>query len=338
MQAGRAPKNKLRLHRDKQRGDNRTADDGAVDQIDGFRLLGKLPDARQERTVKDRSALVIDFAKTIVYYPWGKCKEEVMAVMAQNIVCYFSGTGNSLKVAKDLSRELGDCEIVSMTRPFAFTKHYDRIGFVFPTYFWGLPKKVIEFIKALRLDSNKNAYYYAIATYGGSAGNAVYQLYELLLAAHGVKLHYGQKLRMFSNYVVIYDMSENVDGIAKKSQEKLAPIIEAIKMKKHNHANKATKLFSFINKNFINKVSTMDRYFTVTDDCTGCGVCEKVCPANNIEIADHRPLYKHRCEQCVACIQFCPQRAINYKDATQHRRRYTNPEITYKELHEYNTR
>jgi ferredoxin/flavodoxin len=254
----------------------------------------------------------------------------------KNIVFYFSGTGNSLKVAKDISKELQDCEIVSMTKPFNFTKQYESIGFVYPTYFWGLPKKVIEFIETTNFATNKNAYYYAIATYGGSAGNAVYQLYELLLDNHGIHLNYGKKLQMFSNYVVIYDMSEKINEITKKSNEELIPIINAIKMKRSNRVNKLTKIFNFINKGFIKKVSTMDKDFTVNDNCTGCGICEKVCPVKNIEMAGAKPRYKHHCEQCVACIQFCPQKAINYKDVTQNRRRYTNPEIKHQELHDYN--
>jgi flavodoxin len=92
----------------------------------------------------------------------------------ENIIFVFSGTGNSLKVAKDISRELGNCEIVSMAKPYNSTKQYDSVGFIYPTYFWGLPRKVIEFVKTIKLDNNKNTYYYAIATYGGSAGNAVY--------------------------------------------------------------------------------------------------------------------------------------------------------------------
>jgi hypothetical protein len=34
----------------------------------------------------------------------------------------------------------------------------------------------------------------------------------------------------------------------------------------------------------------------------------------------------------MACIQFCPKRAINYKDRTQNRRRYTHPDIKYTDL------
>jgi ferredoxin len=209
---------------------------------------------------------------------------------------------------------------------------------VYPTYFWGLPKRVIEFIENIKLDNNKNAYYYSITTYGGSAGNAVYQLYELLLKGHGIKLNYGQKLKMFSNYVVMYDMSEKVNEITKESNEKLIPIIDSIKMKKNKSVNKSTRIFKFINSGFIKKVSNMDKDFNVNNNCTGCGICEKACPVKNIEIADNKPQYKHHCEQCLACIQFCPPRAINYKNATQNRGRYTNPEINYKELYEYNNK
>jgi ferredoxin/flavodoxin len=255
----------------------------------------------------------------------------------ENIVFYFSGTGNSLRVAKTISKELENCEIVSMAKPFDLTKKYNSIGFVYPTYFWGLPKKVIEFVENINLDNKRDVYCYSITTYGGSPGNAIYQLYELLLNRHGIKLNYGKKLQMFSNYVILYDMSEKIDEITNKSNEELIPIIDSIKIRKNNNINKLTRVFKFINNNFIKKVSEMDRDFTVNNDCTGCGICKEVCPVKNIEMINNKPQYKHHCEQCLACIQYCPQRAINYKNATQGRRRYTNPEINYKELSKYNS-
>lgn len=256
----------------------------------------------------------------------------------RNIVFYFSGTGNCLKVAKEISKKTDNCEIFSMTKPFNFTNQYERIGFVYPTYFWGLPKKVAEFIENINLENNKDSYYYSIATYGGSAGNAVYQMYELLLKRHGIKLNYGQKLKMFSNYVIIYDMNTEVNEITKKSDEELIPVIDSIIAKKNNSISKLTKIFKFINTNFIKKVSNTDKDYTVNDNCTGCSICEKVCPVKNIEMINNKPQYKHHCENCVACIQFCPKKAINYKNTTQNRRRYTNPEIKYTELYEYNNK
>jgi ferredoxin len=255
-----------------------------------------------------------------------------------NVVFYFSGTGNSLKVAKTIVNELGNTEIISMAKSgnYSLKKQYDTIGFIYPTYFWGLPKKVIEFVSNLDFGNNKTAYYYAIATYGGSAGNAINQIYELLLKKHNVRLNFTQKLKMFSNYVIIYDMSKAVNEITKKSDKNLIPIVDSIKNRKNNKVNRLTKIFSFINKDFIKKVSTMDKDYTINNNCTGCGICKEVCPVKNIEIINKKPQFNHNCENCIACIQYCPQKAINYKNATQNRGRYINPEISYKELSERN--
>ncbi|MDR2807769.1 MAG: hypothetical protein LBB43_02045 [Spirochaetaceae bacterium] len=60
----------------------------------------------------------------------------------ENIVFYFSGTGNCLKVAKTIIKELGNGEIVSMAKAgkYDLIKQYYTICFVYQTYFWGLPK------------------------------------------------------------------------------------------------------------------------------------------------------------------------------------------------------
>jgi len=195
-----------------------------------------------------------------------------------------------------------------------------------------LPRKVIEFVSGLDFGNNKAAYFYAIATYGGSAGNAINQLYELLLNKHNVKLNFTQKLKMFSNYVIMYDMSKEVNKITEKSDKNLVPIINSIKNRENNKVNRLTKIFSFINKDFIKRVSTMDKDYNVNNNCTGCGICKEVCPVKNIELTNNKPQFNHNCENCTACIQFCPQKAINYKNATQNRRRYTNPGISYKEF------
>ncbi|MDR2131980.1 MAG: flavodoxin, partial [Clostridiales Family XIII bacterium] len=102
----------------------------------------------------------------------------------KNIVFCFSGTGNSLKAAKSITRELGGGSPISMARTDAYvlTDRHDAIGFVFPLYFAGLPGIVRKFVVHLNVENNKNAYYYAIVTYGGGfADNGLSQLNELLL-------------------------------------------------------------------------------------------------------------------------------------------------------------
>ena len=253
-----------------------------------------------------------------------------------NIIFYFSGTGNSYKTARTIARELGNTEIVSMGKNYRFEKQYGIVGFVYPVYYFGLPRRVIEFASNLNPENNKNAYFFAIATYGGTAGNALNQMYELLLQKHGVKINFVKSIRMFSNYVALYDMSKNVKKITEKSDKALVPIINSIKVKKGNSVNRLTKIFNSINTDFIQKAPNTDSGYVVNDKCTGCGICKAVCPVGNIEIVNNKPKYNHKCEVCMACIQFCPERAINYGNVTQSRGRYTNPDVSYKELAEKN--
>ncbi len=219
---------------------------------------------------------------------------------------------------------------------YRLEKQYGIVGFVYPVYYFGLPKRVIEFATNLNLENNKKAYFFAIATYGGSAGNALNQLNELLLQKHVVKLNFVKGLRMFANYVSLYDMSKNVKRITERSDRALVPIIKSIKVKKSNRVNKLTRIFNSMNEDFIQKAANTDSGYVVNDKCTGCGICKAVCPVGNIEIVDCKPKYNHNCEVCMACIQFCPERAINYGNVTQNRRRYTNPDVSYKELVEKN--
>ena len=255
-----------------------------------------------------------------------------------NVIFYFSGTGNSLYAAKTVAAELGNTEIVSMSKPggYALKTHYDSAGFVYPVYFWGLPKKVIEFVTNMDFGNNKDAYYYAIATYGGSAGNALNQLYELLQKRHNITLNYARTVKMFSNYVVMYDMDKRVQEITKKSGKNLIPVINAIKARENNSVNRLAKVCGFVNKNFIRGVTAMDKDYVIDENCTGCGICGEVCPVKNIEMINNKPQFNHACENCVACIQFCPQKALNYKNATQNRGRYTHPGISWQELSERN--
>jgi ferredoxin len=53
-----------------------------------------------------------------------------------------------------------------------------------------------------------------------------------------------------------------------------------------------------------------DMSLSAGDSCNGCGICGKVCPAGNIRIVDGKPEWLHRCENCRACLNWCPRQAI----------------------------
>ncbi|MDR3295986.1 MAG: EFR1 family ferrodoxin [Clostridiales Family XIII bacterium] len=253
--------------------------------------------------------------------------------MNKNVIFYFSGTGNCLKLAKDIARELPGCEIVSMGRNHhcVLDGAYDSVGFVYPTYFVGLPLKVREFLLELDFGANKEAYIYAVTTCGRTAGNALAQA-AALLGQRGMRLDYGNKIDMFSNYVVLYDMSKKVDEKTARSDKAAVPVIDDIKNKAARKTGGVNPLLEWYYKGKAKSIPAMDKGYTVSGKCVSCGICKEVCPVDNIALQDGKPVFKHHCEQCVACIQYCPERAIDYKNKTQGRGRYTNPHIGYKEL------
>jgi ferredoxin/flavodoxin len=254
--------------------------------------------------------------------------------MAKHLIFVFTGTGNSLKIAKDTAAELGDCDIVSMGRDIEFdlAGGYETIGFVFPTYYRGEPGRVTEFIARLGLQNNLKAYYYAVTTMGKYAGNSLCHIQKLLRAKR-VTLHYGKALDMYSNYVLSYDMRDTVAEETRQAEVDFAPILQDIKNKRTNQIGSIEPMQEIVYRMLIKLVAAMDKHYTVSGECVQCGICEKVCPVGNISLdGDGRPRFHHHCEQCVACIQFCPKKAINYKDKTQNRQRYTHPAIRYTDL------
>ena len=116
---------------------------------------------------------------------------------------FFSGTGNSLKVARDLAAELGGAEIVAI--PEALKKQEaigaDRIGIVFPVYMWGLPLIVADFCR--RLTVPPSAYIFGVATCGSSAGASLQQM-NRLLGERNLTLSAGFVIVMPGNYTPLY--------------------------------------------------------------------------------------------------------------------------------------
>jgi ferredoxin len=240
------------------------------------------------------------------------------------IVYYFSGTGNSLKAARDIAEKCGG-SIASMRMPAAPTESGGAVGFVFPVYYGGLPNAVRQFI---RQSDFTGLYFFAVATYGAMSGGAINDV-DALIRDKGLRLDYGAGVRAYPNYIAAYPMFRNAQRTAAKQDKKIAGIAGEISRETRNINKKP----DFTRKtDAANILASKDCCFTVSDDCVNCGMCAKICPVGNIELAYGKPAFRHGCEQCMACIQWCPQRAINYGNKTQKRRRYHHPAVKAEDL------
>ncbi len=251
--------------------------------------------------------------------------------MSNNIIFYFSGTGNSLKAARDIAAKLDSCDVVSMRNTGSLSKQYERIGFVYPTYATGLPKHVLKFIQELELGNNQDAYVFAVTTCGGGPGNAI-AMADKLLSEKGYTLSYGNHVMMFANYVGLYPMAANPKERAEASDKVINEIGDAVRNKEILKKFKSSAVMSLIYKAFSGTFPKKDKGFNVSDACNGCKMCANVCPVENITIQNNKPAFANHCEQCMACIQWCPKQAINYKNKTQTHGRYHHPAIKYQDM------
>ncbi|MDR0616916.1 MAG: EFR1 family ferrodoxin [Synergistaceae bacterium] len=48
----------------------------------------------------------------------------------------------------------------------------------------------------------------------------------------------------------------------------------------------------------------------LAEKCTGCGLCARICPEVNIEMADGKARIGKDCQSCQRCVAFCPAGAI----------------------------
>ncbi len=253
----------------------------------------------------------------------------------KTLIYYFTGTGNSLTVAKKLCSRLGDCElapIASAVRdPGSIAPNADRVGIVCPLYFVGLPSIVADF--AGRVDLSRVSYTFSVITMGGTGGKAALrQLDGILEDGPGRSgLDAGFSVRMPGNYILMYE-SQGEESIAKTLKDadrriaEIADKVSAGDRKPPSWSPFAGLIHAVMYPRFIRGVHEADRKFSVDDRCTACGTCAEVCPVGNIRIEGDRPVWLHHCEQCMACIQLCPTDAIQ-AGKTEGRRRYRNPEI-----------
>ncbi len=96
------------------------------------------------------------------------------------MIFYFSGTGNSLYIAKNIAEHTGE-KLISIANEmnkkydcYEYTLNHDEvIGFVYPVYAWAPPKIVLQFIEKLKFSNYHGNYIFSVTTCGDNIGNTM---------------------------------------------------------------------------------------------------------------------------------------------------------------------
>jgi len=250
-------------------------------------------------------------------------------------IYWFSGTGNSLHAAEVIAEALGDCRLEPMARAVRAGRvrpGEDRVGLVFPMYFEGLPELVERFCG--RLEVSDGCYLFGVVTSGGGPAWALHSLRREL----GGRLDAGFMVPMVGNYVPMYDVPD-AEGVRKKlakTARRLEEVSEDIASRRKVLSGDTPVLGWLLDKvlhpRWRRQVHVRDRNFGVTEACISCGTCQSVCPVDNILLVDGAPVWHHLCQECMACLHWCPERAIEYGGKTEDRGRYTHPEVQLQDM------
>lgn len=264
-------------------------------------------------------------------------------------IYYFSGTGNSLYVAKELQKRLPETDLISITSLLdkdVIETNKRTVGFVFPIHLAMVPTMVIDFLKKLDLKSAE--YVFAVATRAGSQHRAFADL-KKILKKKGKDLDSYFTLNMASNDPKFEDWhaatAEEIANLEYEVQNNLDYIQNIILNKEKSREKDANftvpmpafSLLSLILP-ILNRAYNVEFYSN--SKCSGCGTCEKVCLSGKIKMVDGKPVWQKDVKSffCHACLNYCPEQAVQIKSNrflkshTESNGRYSHPYATVDDI------
>ena len=249
------------------------------------------------------------------------------------MVLYFTGTGNSRHIAERIAHALNDTLISLNDRiksgditPLAVN---GRLVLVMPTYAWRIPRIVRDHLLRTELRGARETWF--VMDCGSEIGNAAKYNRALCrekgprLHGHGADRHAGE----FHRHV---QRTNRRGGAPDRRQSRAVHRPRDRRDPRRTHVFAAAqKLYDRIASSAVNPVFYLlfvkANPFTASDVCIGCGKCEKLCPLNNITLQNARPVWGSNCTQCMACICYCPTRAIEYGKKSVGKPRYHFEEL-----------
>lgn len=257
------------------------------------------------------------------------------------IIC-FSGTGNSRLVAHELQRHIGG-EIVELSgelllkpgsRVFSVAPGEDVL-WVFPIYSWGLPPVLSAFIIRSKFLGAEHARHFMVCTCGDDVGRADDQ-WRTLVGKRGWSPCTAFSVQMPNTYVCMKGFDVDSPEVERDKLERMPEVVAAIAERIRNGGRRIeshvvrgswawakTAIVYPLFKRFCMSPGP----FRATEACTGCGMCSRKCPMENISMSEGRPVWGGNCAMCLRCYHQCPANAVQYGKETTEKGQYHAPSV-----------
>jgi len=255
-------------------------------------------------------------------------------------IYYFSGSGNSLAVARNIAEKINAklIPVASIIDQTSISTDADIIGFVFPIYDFKPPLLIRNFVE--KFENLKSKYIFAVCTYGIIPSKAI-RSFEKSIQSCGGELSGGFAVKMPHNGIGSGSFSQTQHEIMFKNwKTKLEAISKYIIAGEKGKFETSDMFFSLVLSGvFIEMMPTIMRLFKQVimkgwksiafisnKECDGCGICKKICIVDNIEIVDNKPSWSSHCAGCFACFHWCPKGAIQLGNTNMNIKQYHHPE------------
>jgi Pyruvate/2-oxoacid:ferredoxin oxidoreductase delta subunit len=247
------------------------------------------------------------------------------------IIYYFSGTGNSRKVASWISEvAAGNCTGCTLINIGSI----DRIRiepppagalviFISPVHGFNYPPVMLNFISRFPKGNNNIVLMNTRAGMligkwitPGLTGIAFY-LASLILLLKGYSIRGMVPVDMPSNWISIHPglNERTVKYLHTRNKERVLRHAAVILSEKRYFRafreiiqdvliSPVSLLYYFIGRFAFAKT------FYASSSCNNCNICVKDCPVKAIIKVNNRPFWTFRCESCMHCMGNCPKKAI----------------------------
>ena len=231
---------------------------------------------------------------------------------------YLSGTGNTKHCIEKLVHLLDEnaqAIPIEGKETVRMISQHDFIVLAYPVQFSNLPVMVRDFINDYSgLWKDKSVL--CVATMGLFSGDgAGYS--ARLLKKHGAKIVGGLHICMpdsVCDVKLLKKTAEKNREIIKAADRKIEKCADGIRQGKYPKDGLYIydRIAGLLGQRlwYYGKTKDYSDKLKISEACTGCGLCARICPMGNITLKDHKAAAGGRCTMCYRCISSCPAQAI----------------------------